>query len=73
MNWVDRIKELREQSYEESYDPNNPHNYKHPELGYIEIMAKKGRAKAAKDQDSEAFDKFQHILDNVKILVDKVG
>ena len=56
---------------QEVYD--DPHAYKHPELGYIEIMAQKGRAHAAKVQDSDTFDQFQHILDNVKILVDRLG
>lgn len=56
-----------------AYDANNPHKYKHPELGYIEIMALKGRQEAARVKDDRTYDKFQHILDNVKILVDKCG
>lgn len=55
---------------QEVYDP---HSYKIPELGYIEIMARKGREDAIKKDDSLQADKFQHILDNVKIVIDKLG
>ena len=40
------------------------------ELLYIAIMAKKGLKEAVANNDHRQADKFTHILDNVKMLVD---
>ena len=54
------------------YDKTNPyHPCVAPELGYIEIMARRGIIQAYTDQNSRMVDKWQHVLDNIRILIAK--
>ena len=57
------------------YDKDFPHDLPAEliELGYIQIIAKTGRAHAEILQMSSQVDCFTSILDNVKILIDKLG
>jgi hypothetical protein len=53
------------------YDKNDPHTALTPELGYILIMAIKGRHECQAKNNSRMLDKFQHIIDNVTVLIEK--
>ena len=57
------------------YDKDFPHDLPAEliELGYIDIIARKGREQAAQLQLGSHVDMYTHILDNVKILIDKLG
>ena len=57
------------------YDKDHPHKLPNglEILWYIYTIARRGRNRAADRKDSREVDTYQHILDNVKILIDKLG